>query len=64
MYPLEPDETALKIIADKYTSRKVEVTKAKTVFSDEGVLSWVEKGEHEYPLETWRETWEDWNDVV
>lgn len=44
-------------------ARQTETLPIKAVFSEDGVLSWVEKQPGEYPLETWRDKWEDWEGV-
>ncbi len=65
VWPITADETKLRVLADKVSDGKfnVDTGKDKAAFTDDGVLTWVEKGEREYPLETWHETWEDWADA-
>ncbi len=44
-------------------ARQTETVPVKAVFSNDGVLTWEDKKPGEYPLETWRDQWEDWEGV-
>lgn len=62
-WPVEQKPELLKALREAYAPENVD-SGAKAVFSDEGVLTWVERSQGEFPLETYHETWEDWSDVT
>lgn len=65
LLPLKPSQDRLEEIAQQVTvgARNTDVVNTKPVFADDGTISWAEKRPGERPLETWHETWEDWEQV-
>ena len=65
MWPLTPSEKKLAALADAVRDHDpkyfVNPLGVRVQFSTDGVLSWVDKQQGEYPLETWLDTY-TWDD--